>query len=140
MDKLSKIKLYIITIFLDVYLFYILSSYNLSQFDELWIFSVFICHILFYYSLSVQNKALIDFLHYFVFILPTLSVFAKSTFLKIISCILLLLIQILWIKEKRCIMNEINQDFGYGDIISYYTLLLTTLLSFIIGYEIKIII
>ena len=134
MDNISKIKLFVITLLLDLYLIYISVFYQLDYIDIFWILSVFFCHISFYIALYNENRQLLDILHYFVGILPLLSLFISNIFLKILSLFLLLLIQILWIIEKRCILNEGMEHFGYGDLTNYYIIILTPILAFNIGY------
>ena len=135
MDQLSKRKLYIITFSLDGPLLYGLNTFS-STFDQFWVSMVLGCHLLFMYALYSNNYRMIDILHYFVAILPFLSLLTTHILLKMLSCSLLIVIQILWIKEKRCIMNVGRSDFGYGDNISYFILLLTVTLSGLIGYDI----
>lgn len=134
MDNASKQKLYAITFILDLFLFWLLYNNKLVKFDLLWCISVIVCHILFYFSLLYYNKYLIDKLHAFVFILPVLSFFSTNIYIKICSCLLLILIQILWINEKRCILNEKNEDWGYGDQIGYFSVVFTPILAMNIGY------
>ena len=134
MDDIFKNKLYIITALLDFGLLFILFLNNLSGFDNLWILLVLISHGLFYYGLQYNQRKLLDILHYFIFILPSLSIFTNNIFLKILSLLLLLLIQILWIKENRCILNDEDYDFGYGNELNYYVLIFTSILSLNIGY------
>lgn len=136
MDQLSKQTLYIITFSLDAPLLYGLNTYNFSTFDQIWVSSVLGCHFFFMYALYSNNYRLIDILHYFVAILPFLSLLTTHILLKMLSCSLLIVIQILWIKEKRCIMNVGMSAFGYGDKISYFILFLTVTLSGLIGYDI----
>ena len=136
MDQLSKRKLYVITFSLDGPLLYGLTTLSFSIIDQLWVSMVLGCHLLFVYALYSNDYRLIDILHYFVAILPFLSIATTHILLKIMSCSLLVLMQILWIKEKRCIMNVGRSDFGYGDKISYFILLLTVTLSGLIGYDI----
>jgi hypothetical protein len=45
----------------------------------------------------------------------------------------LILIQILWIKEKRCILNEDDYKFGYGNELNYYLVVYTPILALSIG-------
>ena len=66
MDELSKNKLFLITIFLDLFLVYIIIFYKLNKFDLGWIISVIFCHILFYYALKINNRQILDILHYFI--------------------------------------------------------------------------
>ena len=136
MDQLSKRKLYVITFSLDGPLFYGLSTLTFCTIDQIWVSMVLGCHLLFVYALYSNDLILIDILHYFVAILPFLSIATTHILPKILSCSLLVLIQILWIKEKRCIMNVGRSDFGYGDKISYFILSLTVTLSGLIGYNI----
>jgi hypothetical protein len=136
MDQLTKNKLVLITIFLDIVLLCALFFYTFETFDSFWIISVFISHLLFYYNLIFYNRYILDILHYFVFILPSLSLFAKNIVIKILSLVLLILIQVLWVLENRCILNEKDSKFGYGNELNYYLLLLTPILSFNIGHNV----
>uniref|UniRef100_A0A6C0FEW8 Uncharacterized protein n=1 Tax=viral metagenome TaxID=1070528 RepID=A0A6C0FEW8_9ZZZZ len=133
-EENQKNKLYIITITLDFFIIYLLLNFELNLIDIIWCLTVLICHITFLYALKTDYKDLLDFLHIFVFAIPFFSVFTTNVITKIVTCVLLYIIQLLWIKEKKCILNEEQYDFGYGDYISYYTLSLSILLSFQAGY------
>lgn len=139
MNNFDKTKLYIITIILDFFLLNILLINKSSFFDKIWITSVIISHILFYYSLTYDIKIIIDILHIFVFILPTLSFFCSNIFLKIISIFLFTIIQLLWVYEKRCILNEENEDWGYGDYLNSHVIIFSVILSINIGYNLQFI-
>ena len=121
----EKNKLYIITISIDFFIVYLLLNFELNLIDMIWCLTVLLCHVTFLYALKTDYKILLDFLHIFVFILPFFAVFTKNAIIKIVTCGLLYIIQLLWINEKRCILNEENQEFGYGDYLSYYTLSLS---------------
>ena len=111
--------------------------YKNTIFDYIWILSVILCHILFYYSLINYNEYILNILHYFIFILPSLAIFTNNIFINIISFLLMVLIQFLWIYEKKCILNENDKQFGYGNELNYYVILLSSLLAFNIGYNLK---
>ena len=135
MDEGSKNKLYIITLILDIFLLYGLFFNKFDVFDSCWMITVLICHMLFYYSLILNNRDILDILHYFVIILPSLSIFSKNVVIKTLSLLLLILIQILWVLEGRCILNEKEYEFGYGDELNYYMILITPILGFNLGYN-----
>jgi hypothetical protein len=130
----NKNKLYIITLTIDFFIIYLLLNFELNILDLIWCFTVLICHVTFIYALKTDYKTLIDFLHILIFIIPFFTVFTRNVIIKIVTCGLLIIIQLLWIKEKRCILNEENYEFGYSDYLSYYTLSLSMLLSFQSGY------
>lgn len=111
--------------------------YKNTIFDYIWILSVILCHILFYYSLINYNEYILNILHYFIFILPSLAIFTNNIFINIISFLLMVLIQFLWIYEKKCILNENDKQFGYGNELNYYVILLSSLLAFNIGFNLK---
>ena len=136
-EENNKIKLYIITLTIDFFIIYTIINYNLFLIDQIWCSTVLISHIMFIYALKVNYKNMIDFLHILIFVLPLLCVFTNNILSKIITCLLLFIIQILWIKEKRCILNEDCYEFGYGDYLNYYTLILTIFLAAQIGYKLK---
>jgi len=133
MENKDKNKLYILTAILDFSLIYILTKKNLPFIDKSWIYAVLSTHGLFYYSLHLNKRKLLDILHYLVFGLPILSLFTKTIYPKIISLFLLLTIQYLWIIENKCILNENGQSLGFGSLTSITTVTLNTLLSFQVG-------
>ena len=133
--KENKNKLRIITLVLDLSLAIIFLRFNVKVFDILWIISTLFLHFLFLYGLQYNNRQLLDILHYFVCILPTCGLFLDNIFLKILSLLFVILIQFLWIYEKKCILNEKNDDFGFGDKINYYFIILTVFLSINVGYS-----
>ena len=138
MDTKDKIMLVSIALFVDVCVIYSMMNLDLSYIDWLWNIVVLISHSTFYYAIRIYNRSLIDKLHYLVFILPLFSVFLDSVFLKIVVLVHMLIIQILWIKENRCIMNEKNDvKFGYGNELSIATLIFNLFLAFNIGYSVK---
>ena len=126
-------KLYILTVFLDIALLLILFMNKLVIFVILWIVTVLFAHLLFYYGLKENNRQMLDILHYSIFIYPTISIFAKNIFIRLLSLFLLVAIQMLWVYEKRCILNEKNQKFGYGDEINYFSIIITVLLALTIN-------
>ena len=78
MNSLDKIKLFILTGIIDIFLFVLLYFIKLTFIDKLWIFSVLISHLLFFYFLSFYNKYIIDLIHKFIFILPVVSIFCNT--------------------------------------------------------------
>ncbi len=133
MKENDKKKLYVITFLLDSGLIYLLIKKKLPKIDKLWCYSTLYLHGSFYYALYKNNRALLDRLHYWVFLLPVLSTITKTIYPKILSLFLLILIQYLWIIENKCILNEEGQSLGFGGITSISTITLNTILSFQIG-------
>lgn len=136
-DKSIK-KLKIFTFIIDLLLLKTI-YYKKSIYDCIWIFSVILCHILFYYNLINYNEYILNILHYFIFILPSLAIFTNNIIINIISFLLMMLIQFLWLYEKKCILvdNNNNKQFGYGNELNYYVILLSSLLALNIGYNLK---
>lgn len=137
MNNIDKYRLYGITIIIDIFLIYSLFKINIVSFDFIFIVILLCLHILFYYSLHTYDKPIIDLLHYFVFLMPFFSLFTNIIYIKITSLLLLITIQFLWIYENRCILNDPNDDFGFGTLVNYYTLTLSIILSSVIGYQYK---
>ena len=136
-DNKSIKKLIIITFILDLFLFGTIYYNKNKLFDCIWISSVIVCHILFYYSLINYNIYILNILHYLIFILPSLSLFTNNIFINIISFLVIILIQFLWIYEKKCILNENDKQFGFGNELHYYVILLSSLLALNIGYNLN---
>ena len=137
MEEHDRNKLLAITGILDIFLILIIFLYKLNMFDTFWVSIVLLSHVFFYYNIINYNRKILEILHYLIFILPTLSLLSDNIFIKTISLCLIVLIQILWIKENRCILNESDSKFGYADELNYYVIFLTCLLSLNIGYKIK---
>ena len=100
----------------------------------MFIYNVYIIHILFLTSLFYDEQFMIDISHYLLFILLFISVFIiHDVYILGICLFLITTIQILWIIEGRCILNKQDQEFGYGNTLSICTLIVTILISFVIG-------
>lgn len=135
MNFIDKIKLFVLTLSTDTFLFYIFLYLVNSIYDRYWLVLTFLVHINFYIGLVYNLRMLLDFLHVFVFILPFLTLFLNNWYIKLVSLLFVLAIQILWIKEERCILNEPdnNINFGFGKLINLATLLMGTILSYQLG-------
>ena len=133
MNDKDKLKIYFITASLDLGLIYLCTMINLPLIDKIWCYFTLILHSIFYYGLYHNKKNILKTLHYFIFILPFLSTFTNTVYPKILSLLLLITIQFLWVIENRCILKEEGETFGYGGTISIATITLSTILSFQIG-------
>tara|TARA_B100000927_G_C16360295_1_gene427179 strand:+ start:289 stop:717 length:429 start_codon:yes stop_codon:yes gene_type:complete len=129
----DKIKLSAITAFIDIVLITVLFSYPLQLFDKIFVFFILCSHLAFYICLYFYYKKLIDILHCLIFVSLALSVGLENIYLLIICLALTLLIQILWVVEKRCILFEKDESFGIGDQLEIFMILLTFILSYKIG-------
>ena len=85
---------------------------------------------------------LLEFLHYIVFLLLSVGLGASNVFILSICLFLSTAIQVLWVYEERCILNERTptptstqtpSQFGYGKELNVYMILLTILFSMKIG-------
>ena len=139
MNAYDKFRLYLITISIDIPLIYLLftTTTTLLLIDQIWIITVLLTHLIFFYSLYYNNRNILDQLHYLVFILPCLSLYCTHLYIQIVSTMLLCVIQVLWIIEERCILNDNSKKkFGYGKQLNIFTLLLSIILSIKIGQNI----
>ena len=75
-----------------------------------------------------------DILHIFIFIFPFLSIFANNIFIKFVSIFMLIVIQVLWVYENRCILNEEEEGFGYGNEINTFCIVFTPILAISINF------
>ena len=128
------LKITLLTLFLDILFLILLCIRKLKILDYLFVYNVYIIHILFLISLFYDEQIMIDILHYLLFILLFISVFIiHDVYILGICLFLITTIQILWVIEGRCILNKKNEDFGYGNELNIITLLFTILISFMIG-------
>lgn len=131
-NRKDKLKMGFLTCFLDVFLLAIIYFYKLSNFDMAWIVSVLITHLLFFYGLKENKHLLLEILHVLIGVYILVSIFAENVLIKLISLFLVVVIQLLWIYEKRCILSI---KIGFGDKVSYVFLLYTVILAINIGYS-----
>ena len=120
--------LFFITGILDAVLVTMLFSTSMSTIGHTWIISTLILHALFVYGLtdSERRRRLLDILHIFVFLVPTMALFVDNLFIKMLCVGFLIVIQYLWSIENRCILNEKEgSEFGYGDELDIYVKALT---------------
>lgn len=135
LEPQHKQTLTILTILIDIFLLYVLYRVSFNIKDKIWIYTVLISHVFFLHALYRYNRTILDLIHPLIFILPFLSLFATNVWIKLISAILLIIIQLLWIKENKCILNEKTTEFGYGDELAFATLITSSLLCLNIGYK-----
>ena len=115
-------------------LLYILFLTNTTLVEKIWLLSTLLCHLVFFIALKEVYKKLLEFLHIFVFVLPTIAIFLNNIYIKLLSLIFLILIQILWLTKKRCILIlEEKSTFGYGDHLNVYVIFISLILAFQIG-------
>ena len=77
---------------------------------------------------------LLDILHVSVFIYLLCSIFLKNKVIIGISLCLILFIQLMWIIMDKCLLNEENETWGYGNELAIGSFLLTILLIYKIIY------
>lgn len=138
MNSNEKIILYCITIIIDIILLFAINNTKIKSFDFFYIISILFVHFIFYISLFYNNQSSLDFLHYFVFLYISLSVFCNNYFILLANIILLFFIQYLWLIKGRCILNSKNgKQFGYSKEISIYTLVISFIICIKFGNYIE---
>ena len=130
MEFEKKIILMFITLVLDVLIIYSL-IHKLKLFDFYYAFSILIIHGIFINALFLNNRKILDILHYSVFLYIAFSPFLSNKYLIGANLLLLFLIQLLWILKNCCILNDPNNPirFGFGYEISIFTLIYTIILA-----------
>lgn len=129
-----KTILTIITILMDIFFIYTLCNQNLNTYDKVFTISILFIHSIFLYCLWNYNKKLLDILHVSVFIYLLCSIFLKNKVIIGISLCLILFIQLMWIIIDKCILNEENETWGYGNELAIGSFLLTIALIYKIIY------
>ena len=137
-------KLFYLTIAMDVPFIAILltppSTLTLTTYDTIYCYIVLFTHVVFLLSMLYNVTELLEFLHYIVFLLLSAGLGASNVFILSICLFLSTAIQVLWVYEERCILNErtsssssTSSQFGYGKELNVYMILLTILFSMKIG-------
>lgn len=127
LDEKSIKNMISITIFIDCLLIYCLLNFKLNNYDHYFAILCLISHLLFIYYLVIYNKKMLDFLHILIFVLICFGLFLQNKYLLIIPFILIVIIQLLWHFEKKCILNEENETWGYNNTIFISTLVVSYL-------------
>ena len=133
----NKIILYILTFLIDLLLYFIQLFYHLNSVDSLFISLVFVSHFYFYIGLYFNLSLLLTVLHVYIFLFILFSVFLSNVGIKLIVLMLCISIHILWNLKSKCILNDYDEikEFGYGDIISIHTFIITLVLIYQIVKE-----
>ena len=131
METPNKVVLFVLTIVLDIIIIMALNVKKMKKFDVCYAFAVLIIHGIFIISLMLDTRALLDILHYSIFIFIALSPLLSDIYLISANLLLVIVIQILWILKGYCILNDPNNPirFGYGYEISIFVLLYTVILA-----------
>mgnify|MGYP001345759357 FL=1 len=131
----DKKKLYILTTFLDILIINILIFTKMNTFDKAFSYIILFTHTIFFFSLNFYNKKILDFLHVVIFSALGVSIFLSNIYLILTCYILLIIIQILWVIENRCILNEKDDKFGFGEELNTFCIILTSILTVKIFYK-----
>ena len=133
----DKIKLSALTLFVDLGFIYGLYYKKLNLYDKIFSACTLTTHSIFLYYLYKQNKKKLDLLHCFIPILLIGSTKLTNPLLIFSSLTMLSGIQILWVIEERCILNDSKDTWGFTKSIQISAILLTILLSVKLGYNVK---
>ena len=137
MDMDDTLKLYIITVSLSIVLLLILCFNHLTALDQLWIYSVLFTHVLFVVALKNNKRNVLHVIHCLIFIFPVVSILTNNVLIKLASILVIIVIQTLWVHEKRCILNRKDESFGYGNVLNICLIVFTPALSLHVGYELS---
>ena len=131
LETINKIKLALLTCILDIAIIYTyVTSTTLPLYDKIFCILILVTHFFFYIFLYFYNEDILQFIHVIVFLSLGISVFLSNINLLIMCLLLIIVIQILWIVENRCILNEKKHNFGYSKNLEIYTRILTIILLF----------
>lgn len=134
MDTIDLIKIYIITFVLSMLLLCIVCLNQLSLMDQVWSYSALCTQLFFSVALQTKKKFVLDVIHYLIFVYPLMAIFTNNIGIKSASLLLLIIIQVLWVREKKCILND-GDEFGYGDVLNICLVVYTPMLAFEIGSD-----
>ena len=140
MEKIHKRALFLITITVDIILYYCwsLEGCKWAVWEKRFALFVLSCHSLFYFALYYENRPWLDVLHFTVLICPLFGFFISN--IKLLSLILsfMLGLQVQWLTIDKCILNTDEQNNHnhksyLGKIISILTIFYSCILSYKIG-------
>lgn len=132
-DDGSREKLVIITFLMDATILSILLGDRLNNFDLYYGATLVLSHLLFYYALYYYEKGLLDILHIFVFIYIFLASFLQNQCLLTLITLVLVSIQLLWITEGKCILNENDEVWGCCKYVHAFSIFMNSFLCFKLG-------
>lgn len=143
MNKIIKLILYLITILLEIFIYYIWKKDRLkwTYWDKVFCIFVLCCHIPFYFALYFENRPWLDFLHFTVFLSTLFGILVSNVKILLLILTFIIGLQIQWITINKCILNSeeqnCNQNFGFGKLTSIATLLYSCYLAYKIGKTCK---
>lgn len=139
LENQDKIKLLSISLFFDFIMLNILVGCVLTRIDYYWILWNLNIHALFMIGIIWNQKSILAVLHYFVFLNPFLSFWVNHISIKVLSLLFIILIQFMWVKENRCLMNEKEEskNFGFGKSLNYAVIVFNSILGINVGLALR---
>ena len=138
LEQITKEKQYIITIsaiiinigFLLIYWFY-----NLNIFDQILMFFMYTFNLTTMYFLEVKDVEFLNIMHMCMVACMMLSVFINNYYYICIIIVVLIEIQLLWVKFNKCILFNDNEGWGFGLAPHIGAVTYTAILSYKLGYK-----
>ena len=126
----NVLKLFLITIIIDIILLFILFKEKLNCYDFYLILLIIFNHILFYIGIYTDYDYLIIYCHVSIYILLFLSLFCKNKSLILLFICFCVLIKILWSTNKLCLILALKKKkkIPKNYIGKYINFLVTTVL------------
>ena len=131
----NKFLLYIITILIDLYLINLKEKKKLNKFDKLYCSILLLVHLIFLFSLYVENRYLLDICHIIMAISVTISIFLKNRELVKLVIYFIILLNFMWIIFDKCILDEPNKDLISSILPIDYKLTSILLVIFLIYFK-----
>ena len=140
MNQKYKILLFLITILIDLFVIglWYFKNDDFTFWDKFFSVFIFCSHIPFYIALLTENRLLLDFLHFMMFLCMLFVFVIENIGLIFLSLLFVLGLQIQWNLFNVCILNSeqqnIDRNFGYSKITSISALFYTCYVCFKLGY------
>lgn len=133
----DKLILYSLTIFIDICLLLVLldNTNTLEHVDRIFIYSMFVTHLLLYYCLYYNNYKYVSFLQIILVLSLCFGYFLESIHIQFLILALLTFIKILWITEKKCISNTKKGFYTMQNVLTIGIIFYYGLLSLRVGYR-----
>tara|TARA_A100001015_G_C15009578_1_gene722345 strand:- start:945 stop:1424 length:480 start_codon:yes stop_codon:yes gene_type:complete len=105
----NKIKLFLITLIIDIIIIYLLFKENFNCFDYYLLLFVLLNHILFIISLIIDYDYLIIYSHVSIYLVLLLSLFVTNKKLIILFILFCVFIKILWNTSNQCLILALKK-------------------------------
>ena len=140
-DNITLDKQLLITVSAAIINFFFILIYafnNLSGFDKILMFIMYLFNTMTMYFLEVKDVEFLNIMHMCMVFCFMLTIFIDNIYYIFLMVLVLIQIQLMWVKYSRCILFNDKEGWGFGLAPHIGATTYTAFLSYKIGIKSKI--